>query len=295
MILLSLSIIGFLLSAILLYFNAIKFPVSIYLGILFFLVSLYCFVQWVFYYSASPTLVAIFYTNFSFLAYLMGPVNYWYVRSVLNDNYRFKKKDLWHLVPSLIILITIIPYMFTSWIEKIRVASSIINNLYFLINYEPTIIHKLFRNGYIYLSRDFYTFIYLILTIPIFVRYFRQVKVKRVLFGQGFMIKWLLIFQFSFFLMVFGHILVISRAISLDNPDLVYAGSKVQLLAVIGLIGLLISPFFFPEILYGLPRIPNNVLKNNKVDKRNSAPINKKPIAHLESKYLHLIDQKVGQ
>ena len=34
-----------------------------------------------------------------------------------------------------------------------------------------------------------------------------------------------------------------------------------QLLSALGLIGLLGSPFFFPGILYGLPRIPDSILK----------------------------------
>ena len=74
MILLSLSIIGFILSAILLYFNARKFPASVYLGALFFLVSLYGFIQWILYYSDSLLLVGIFYSNFSFLAFIIGPL-----------------------------------------------------------------------------------------------------------------------------------------------------------------------------------------------------------------------------
>ena len=198
MILLSLSIIGFILSIILLYYNARKFPVSVYLGAFFFLVSLYSFIQWVFYYSNSPVLVGIFYSNFAFLAFLIGPLNYWYIRSILKDDYRLKMRDYWHLVPALIAMVTSIPYMFTSWAEKTRVASEIINDLNYLMIIKPTVIHQLIPNQFIYLGRDVLIFIYLIFSVLLLVRYFRQAKEQSVIFGQKYMIKWLIVFQFFY-------------------------------------------------------------------------------------------------
>ena len=295
MILLTLSIIGLILSIILVYFNARKFPVTIFLGAFFFLVSLYSFIQWVLYYSKSPTLIGIFYLNFAFLAYLIGPLNYWYVRSKLKDDYRLIKRDLWHLVPSLVVLVTSIPYMFTSWSFKTRVASEILNDLNYLMIIKPTALHQLVPNQIIYLSRDLLIFVYLIFSILLFMRYFRQAKEKSVIFRQGYMTKWMIVFQFFFFLLVTGHILVMSRAIFYDDPDLVYTASRMQLIAGIGLTGLLVSPFFFPEILYGLPRLPNHYLNENKAGNNHMNELPKNHIAHLETDYLRLIGQKADQ
>lgn len=189
MILLILPVVGLILSIILLYFNARKFPAFIFLGALCFLVCLYSFIQWVLYYSKSPTLVGIFYLNFAFLAYLIGPLNYWYIRSVLKDEYRLKKNDLWHIVPALIVLATSIPYLLTSGSVKTRVASEIINDLKYLM----------------------------------------------------------------------------------------------------------ISPFIFPEILYGLPRLPNNYLENRIAADNHQNEFNKSHIAPLEDDYLSLIGQKADQ
>jgi AraC-like DNA-binding protein len=295
MILLSLSIIGFILSIILLYFNARKFPVSIYLGAFFFLVSLYGFIQWVFYYSGIPALVGIFYSNFAFLAFLIGPLNYWYIRGILKDNYRLKTRDYWHLFPALIALATSIPYMFVPWAEKIRVASEIINDLNYLMVFEPTVIHQLMPNKFIYLGRDVLIFIYLIFSVLLLVRYFRQEKEQSVIFGQKYMIKWLIVFQFFYLLLMIGRVLVMTRAIILDDPDLVYTSSRVQLIASIGMTGLLISPFFFPEILYGLPRIPKFYSKKEDQGKSQTNQNPKKPAVSLESEYVQLIGQKVEQ
>ena len=86
-----------------------------------------------------------------------------------------------------------------------------------------------------------------------------------------------------------------TRAIILDDPDLVYAASRVQLIASIGMTGLLISPFFFPEILYGLPRIPNHYSKKENQGKNQTHQIPKKPAVSLESEYIQLIGHKVEQ
>lgn len=295
MILLSLSIIGLILSIILLYFNARKFPASIYLGVLFFLISLYSFIQWVFYYSESPALVGIFYMNFAFLAYLIGPVNYWYVRSMLKDDYRLKKTDLLHLAPALIALATSVPYMLTPWSEKIRVAGEIINDLEYLMIYKPTVLHHLMPNEAIYLSRDLSIFVYMIFSVSLYVQYLAQSKEKSVISGQRFMTKWMIVFHFFYVLLVFGRILVMVRAIVLDDPVLVNAASIVQDIASIGLIGLLVSPFFFPEILYGLPLLPSPYLKEKKSGNNDLYHHQKNNIVPLEAEYLLLIGQKADQ
>lgn len=295
MILLSLSIIGLILSIILLYFNAGKSPVSVFLGALFFLVSLYSFIQWVFYYSRAPGLVGIFYSNFAFLAFLIGPLNYWYVRSLLKDDYRLKTRDYWHLVPALIALATSIPYMFTPWAEKTRVATEIINDLNYLMIYKPTLIHQLIPNKFIYLGRDAVIFVYLVFSVILLVRYLRQAKDNYVIFGQKYMIKWVIVFQFFFLLLVTGRVLVMIRAIALDDPVLVYAASRVQLIASIGMTGLLISPFFFPEILYGLPRVPNHFKRKEIQTTNQSLQIPKKTAVSLEAEYIRIIGHKVDQ
>jgi AraC-like DNA-binding protein len=192
-------------------------------------------------------------------------------------------------------MVTSIPFMFTPWDEKIRVANEIISNLNYLMIIKPTVIHQLIPNKFIYAGRDVLIFVYLIFSILLMVRYFRQAKEQSVIFGQKYMIKWLIVFQSFFLLLVIGRVLVMTHAIILDDPDLVYAASRVQLIASIGLTGLLISPFFFPEILYGLPRIPNHFRKMENHGKNQLNQILKRPARALETEYIQLIGQKIEQ
>ena len=95
--LLFLSLLGFFLSLILLYFNSKKNSSSIYLGVFFLLVSHYGFCQYVLLFSKSVFLIELLLLGFAIVfppLYLIGPVLYWYVRSVLTDNYRLKRKDI---------------------------------------------------------------------------------------------------------------------------------------------------------------------------------------------------------
>lgn len=294
MLLLSLSIIGIVLSFILLYYNARKFPASLFLGSFFFLVSLYGFIQWVLFYSGSPVLVGIFYQNLSFLAYLIGPLNYFYVRSALKDDSRLKKKDLWHLLPAVVILITSLPYLLTPWTFKIQVANEIIKDLNYIIVIKPTIFHRLIPNAYVYLSRDLLIFIYLVFSVHLFVSYIRQAKNRLVIFGQGYMIKWIVVFLFFSLILVASHVMLLGMAIFLDDPYFVYAASMLQNFALTGMIGLLASLLFFPEILYGLPRFPNHFLKerignDNRLNEESSQGY----MAPLEDAYISSIEEKI--
>ena len=70
------SLTGILLSIIFLYFNARRYASSIYVGVFFFLLSLYGITQYAILYSKSVFFVAVSFTNSVFLLYLIGPMLY---------------------------------------------------------------------------------------------------------------------------------------------------------------------------------------------------------------------------
>jgi len=86
------SIIGIVLSTILLYFNARSNKSTIYLGLFFILVSTYSFIHFAIFSSGSIILIGIILVNFGFLTYLIGPSLYLYIRSILEDDPRLKKR-----------------------------------------------------------------------------------------------------------------------------------------------------------------------------------------------------------
>jgi len=255
---LALSIAGILLSIILIYFKAKKHISTRYLGCFFFLVSLYALNQFILLSSKSVLLITIFLTHFNFLFYLIGPMLYWYIRSVLTDNPRLKKKDLFHLLPMSIYLIASIPYVFSPNSDKVQVASAIARDFDFIWNYSQTILSDLFSISGIFLSRHILVLGYTIWSVVLLIRYFRRRGKLRVFSGQSFMIKWL------FFLLGFQFILITSRTLLLlgtiyIDTQIFHSLNILQVLSMVGLIGLLISLLVYPEILYGMPRVPDSI------------------------------------
>ncbi|MEI7525872.1 MAG: hypothetical protein WCJ95_16130 [Mariniphaga sp.] len=257
-----LSLTGLLLSGILLYIKALKFRSTLYLGLFFFTISLYGLNQYVLLYSNSVFLVAVIITNFTFIFYLTGPMMYWYIRSILTDNSRLRKSDFIHLLPMLIYLASALPYMLTPWSYKTEIAAAIIRDIGFAGTFKFTVLSEIFSNTVVYLSRPVVVLGYALWCVGLFIRYIRQHKNRRVLSGQFFMIKWLAVFLGFVLILIVSHLISIFLSFA-QASDVFFTTNVLQILSAVGMIGLLGSPFFFPGILYGLPCIPDKILRNS--------------------------------
>ena len=253
---LSISILGIFLSVILLYFNVRKYPATVYLGLFFFLISLYSFIQFVMLYSKSVFLVSVVFINIGFLSYLIGPMFYWYVRSVLTDNSRLKKSDLWHLLPMATFFLSSLPHLFTPWTNKLEIASKIVEDNTYIWLFQPTLFAKHFSAFIIFMSRPVLVFGYTIWSVVLFIR-FKWIKGESNVFSkQHFMSKWLIgLFVFLTIWFVSHALQIVESAFS-GTLNIFYSLNIPQFLSATGLIGLLVLPLFFPAILYGLPIFP---------------------------------------
>ena len=255
-----LSITGLLLSGILLYFKGLKFRSTLYLGLFFLTISLYGINQYVLLYSKSVFLVSVVATNFTFLLYLIGPMLYWYIRSILTDDSRLRTSDLLHLLPMLIYLVAALPYMITPWSYKTEIATEIVKDIAFAGTFKFTVLSEIFSNAVVYLSRPVLVLGYTLWSVGLFIRYIMQRKNLRVLAGQLFMIKWLSVFLCFQLILIVSHLLSVFLTFA-EASDIFFTTNILQVLSGLGLTGLLVSPLFFPGILYGLPRIPDKILK----------------------------------
>ena len=292
--LLSLSITGIFLSAILLCFPGRRFASAIYLGVFFMLISLYGFHEYLVLYSKSVFLLSIIYNNTIFLYYLIGPMLYWYVRSVLTDKSRLKRSDLWHLLPMIIFLTASLPEMFSSWSHKVEIAEAVVQDSAYLHNYKATILSEIFSVAFIYMSRIILVFIYTLWSIGLFIRYLNKKGGSLVLSRQYFMTKWLAGLLGFTLILVVSQMLLMLRSFILQDSDVFYTLNALQILSAAGLTGMLILPFFFPGILYGLPQLPESLvtLKNKEGEMHTLNEEDKKHASNLESDYLISIGKK---
>ena len=295
--LLSLSIIGIILSVILLIFNTRKNASTIYLGIFFLLISLYGFYQFVLLYSKSVFLIELLLLGYAVVfpaLYLIGPMLYWYIRTILTDNSRLKRKDIWHLLPTIIFFLAALPYTFISWSDKVVAATEAVKDVGYIQTYKATILDQIFSVSAIYLSRPILVLGYTLWSMGLLFRYSIQRKVSKVFARQYFMTKWLCLLLGFLFILVVTHILLIIKVFAMDFSELFFTLNVFRILSVAGLFGLLISPFFFPAILYGLPRFPESVLTSN-TEKTDSDQLHgdpRKKTNHFETNYLLSIHQK---
>ncbi len=290
--LLFLSLFIMLLAIILLYFNARNYTSSVYLGIFFFLISLYGVNHYVIMYSSSVFWMSIFFGHFAVLFYLIGPMSYLYVRSVLTDNSRLRKNDLWHLVPVVVYLVAVIPYLIAPYTYKTAIAEAIVKNRDFMMSYQLTFLSRLFSNQLLYLSRPLLVLLYAFGAITMYLRYKKQKRDSFIKLQQNFMEKWLLLFLSFQIVLGVSLFALIFKSFTEKVLILFYTINALQILSATGLIGLLISPFLFPQVLYGLPRLPVTFKMQHKEEQDVMSPEIKKNVLDLHSDYIQYILQK---
>lgn len=295
---LPLSIAGLILSIILLYFNARRYRSAIYLGVFFFLVSLYNFVQYILLYSKSVTPVAVVFLHFGPVAFLIGPALYVYVRGLLTDDPRLKKTDLWHLLPALINFIGLIPYLLTDWHVKREIAERIVEKAENIGSPIDVLFTGYLTHEAIYLSRPILILVYILWCTGMIIQYRKERKTFVALSHQNYMIKWLLILFGFLFIFVISHLAILINTFIADQASIFYTFNTLKTISAVGLSGLLISPFFFPYILYGLPKVPLPFREQNPfVPEAILQDPAKEKNSHrkLESEYLQLIKDKMDE
>jgi len=295
-----LSLTGIFLSVILLSFNRKNFGATIYLGFFFLSLSIYAFSQYVLLYSKSVFLITFFLYNFAALAslpYLIGPMLYWYIRSVLYDNLDLRKIDFLHLFLMALFFVVSIPQNCSPLSLKITNAIALFNDTDYIAHFKGTPLSGAFSVEAIFLSRPLIVLGYTIWSIGLFARYLILKEKSSVLSRQHFMTKWLTLLLGFLLILVVSQILNIMKAFTMDFSELYFTMNFVRLLSGLGLIGLLISPFFFPAILYGLPRFPNSEesLNSDADNTEQQTEETTKVRYNLESVYLSAIYQKTEE
>ena len=294
MLLLFLSSTGILLSVILLYFNARNYRSSVYLGLFFFTLSVYGFIEYALIYSRSVLFIGVMYINFGFLSYLTGPMIYWYFRSVLTDKAGLRKTDLLHFLPSLIFLGTALPYILSPWSQKVMSAQKIIESIGYIEFNRATPLYEVFSVNAIFLSRPIQILIYAIFAAWILIQHLSNKRDKPVLSHQKYMFKWLMVLLFFLFILTVSQMILLKEVFIFKKTVLLYTLNILQLLSGAGLVGLLVSPFFFPSVLYGLPRVPEKKVSevSETPGEEKSGTSELKPALTFETSYLLLIRDK---
>lgn len=294
-----LSFFGIFLSLILL-FHAKQFRSSVYLSLFYLFSSLYVLYQYILLYSHSATLISIFLFSLPIVGsplYLIGPLLYFYVRSVLTDDSKLKRNDAWHLLPMIIFFIAALPVVFLPWNEKVELARKAAEDTSFVGQYQATLLAKVFPQVWVFASRLILILGYTLWAFHLLVTYIRENKKSVVLSRQHFVEKWMFLLLGFLILVLLTQILMIFKSFQLQFREFYQALKAIQGLSLFGLIGLLISPFFFPAILYGLPRVPQTVAsaRTKPIDAEQTVVQAQRNRLNFEADYLKHIDEKAHE
>jgi len=298
--LLFLSLTGLFLSILLLIFSVKRLPSSWYLGAFFFLVSQYALIYYILVESHSVWLTVIFFIHPAFLLYLTGPVLFIYVRSVLTDQVNLRRKDLWHLLPAVIFFLSTLPYLLLSGEEKTANATLIASDIINLKYIRTSLLQEWMHPALIFVSRPLLVLFYAVWSLVILIRWLVHRQNDTVLTQQRYMIQWLFVLLGFVFILTVSHLIAMLDAYYFSDLKLFFTLKLLHLFSGIGLTGLLLSPLFFPSILYGMPKVP----ENRTVEATQSAPqpggpeipaeIAKEPLKQgFEEKYLRQIGFRV--
>lgn len=251
-----------LISAYLLLFNKIgikSFSDKI-LATLFLSYS-YCVIGYLLISSGWIIYVPLMYKTSAPVNYLVPPLAFLYVRSVLNNETSFKKTDLFHLLPFLLIVFNYVPLYTASHQERVNVVKLVVEN--YNQNY-------LIQDGYfsenIQFLRPIQSVVYLFFQWKILIEF--QRKNKNIAFKEHtlMILNWVKKFNYgisftilTFLIFVVGVVYNIVNKQPL-NDVVVYAAIPVS----ISLLYLSSYLILHPQVLIGLPYIGKETIDNPK-------------------------------
>jgi AraC-like DNA-binding protein/predicted small integral membrane protein len=238
---------------------------GIYLGFYFALLGLYIFIRYFWFISQSE--YSIFSNELFISSYVIimiwfsGPLFYWFVRSNLVKDFRFRKIDIWHILPVMVFLLI---YLY----QKVQIFPGEKISLLPVFQNTGTIFPD--ATGYfngkhspflMYLSIPVIILCYMFWSAGLFIKSLRQKEepslpsqYQPVIVSIGFLLGFII-------LLVVSQALVLLMFFRSGGLDAHYIHNLLPVLSGLEIAGLFIAPLLFPGILYRLPLFTGSELE----------------------------------
>ncbi len=271
------SLTGILLSFILFFFNKGYKTANRYLAGFFFFISLFILSQYSGLYGHSEVLAALFASAPTPFVFLIGPLAFLYVRSVLRDNTKLSKSDYLHFILFVLQFIGMIHYYISPWEYKLSIARILLSDDWHVTQLS---LNKLFVSPINSYLRPLHIAFYIFLGWHIIIKYYKRPKLSLLPIYQKQIVKrWLFSFFSVFSVFLICYCLISVNLLIYDTKQSFQSKSEFLLLiASISALTLNIFILLFPQILYGLPRIniPTSLITAQYVEEENQDE-NQKP------------------
>jgi AraC-like DNA-binding protein len=237
--------------------NALK-SYADYLLSIFFLMQCYCAVLYLLVFSGWIIQVPYLYKTAAPINYLLAPISYLYVRSVLYNEKQIKSIDILHFVPFVFFLINYIPFYILPLLVKRTIVEATIKN--FTLSYQ-------LKAGYLpeylpHIIRVLQAFVYIIMQWKLINNYKNLQQNQPIQKQVKLVLKWLKVFTWSSTVFVIGFFAIIIFA--LFSFSLFDGFINVLPGIIIAVSFFIISGYLLvhPEVIMGLPFIQYNFVES---------------------------------
>ena len=223
---------------------------SDYLLAILFGLYIYCTLLYLLIYSGFINSAPFLYKTGAPLNFILPPLAYLYIRSVLYNEKKFSKWDIVHYIPFILFLINYLPFYLIPINEKAEIVNAVVLDQSLIYKNNAGVLPEYI----LFILRFFQTIIYLVFNWGLIKKYKKNNISKQVQDQITSVIKWLKFFNWTGVVNLGGSILLILLM-------LVFNGSFI--VASLNLIpGLIIALSFFaissyllvnPQVLFGLP------------------------------------------
>jgi AraC-like DNA-binding protein len=273
--LISISVLLLVVKALLLLFGTTNSKSNYFFVVFLFSINLYYLSHlfWVVFQDIPLSL--IFVNHFTPVYFLTGPVLYFYVKSILEGGYRFKKEHLLHLIPFLIQLIAISGYVFTPVQQKAELLKVLLEDPQNALNIQFNLFFSPAGN---FAFRLLSVFVYIGLSAYTLNANRHQFKSYRRTF------LWLGSLLLSFVSLLLSYTVLITEIFSYPTSLFYMVTGNLSILSLIsiGLISFL--PLLFPHIIYGKALVKEMDTKDKKQNRKRLEALPNKKMLDLYNK-----------
>lgn len=252
---------GIFFSILLLFYNRGYRSANLFLGLFLILFNFVTLTHFIYVFNDSKVTVAFFLSiPLNASSYLIGPLAFFYVRSILKDDSYFTKYDWLHFILFAIIFIGRLPFNLSDWNDKLLIAEDIIFNSRNGLSYPD--LNSFLTMNVNYKMKGIHFIIYLVV---IWYNLLKSKTKSRFLLTtsrqEKIVITWLI-----FFVTIISFLGVFFILILFPNADIIVYQSEIDipfLLVFVGFLMLILGLILFPQILYGVPLEKRVVINNN--------------------------------
>lgn len=220
---------------------------NIYLGVIFFLNGYQGFSHRLVVNHASVEMAAVLFLNTAPITFLLGPALYFYTRIKIDPNFRLRIVHVAHLLPVLLCLLLLIPYINTSYVEKMKTVESIRMNPHLIFNIK----FALGKSSLFFFARPIHVIVYAIVCLRLIHTNHSFLENDKTPFQASILKRWLNVLLYSFALLYVLNLLNMLYGLYFDVELL----NPISFIAVLTIFLLNVQIFINPYILYGF----NNV------------------------------------